>query len=175
MMNQGWVPEGYGEGVAFCSPNSIVADAYAFASRVLGGSWYMSYTYGISYVDKITFTSVYRNTGTTSATFPYLLEGVGPFNLRVFGGYSYANDAYVAWWRFSTGSQSYNAYGFQLTGNNSLTGCFDYDANYDNLFDYCYNLTGYRSPAKAGAIEEAIGVTEAEQDFQKSMFRNSFR
>jgi hypothetical protein len=175
MMGQGWVPEGYGEGVAFCSPNAIVADAYVLASRVLGGSWYMSYTYGTSYVDKITFTSVYRNTGTSSATMPYMLEGVGPFNLQVAGGYFYAEDAYIAMWRFSTGSQGYNGYAFKLTGNNSLAGCFDYDANPDNLFDYCYNLTGNRSPAKVGATEEAIGVSEAEQDFQKSMFRNSLR
>jgi len=173
MINQGWMPEGYGEGVAFCSPNSGANDAFTRASKVLGGSWYITYSFGISYTDKLTFTRIYRNTGSNSVSMPYLLEGVGPFNRPVDGGYSAVDDFYIAWWTFSSGN--YNGYGFEFTGPNTITGCYDYDAHYVDLFDYCAPLSGYRSPAQAGMVKDEATTSEAEHEFQKRIFRSTIK
>jgi hypothetical protein len=64
MIQQGWIAEGYGEGVTFCT--SVAAPlpppppptdlAYTKTNQLIGGVWRFTYTYGITFTDTFRFT-----------------------------------------------------------------------------------------------------------------------
>ena len=169
MIQKGWVAEGYGEGVTFCSSTSNPADALTLASRLLGGTWSMTYQYGSTYTDKMTFTKVYRNTDLSSSV-TYWIEGTVNSSSVVLVGYDAANDFYLGLWTFA--SRNENWYRFKFTGTNTVYGCYDYSLAGGGM-NSCSALNGIRSPPQVLAPDDVPAEYAVDQDIRKQMHRYS--
>lgn len=130
----GWVSEG----TAFCSP----VDAPLMVEklqRLIGGTWTFQYTFVSTtvYTDTFVFTGItYASDGTP------ILQGRNKYNGTVGVGYS-AGDVYLM---LSPLGDSWDGFLFSFMGPNQVAGCYDFDADVEDLFtgSTCYLLAGQR-------------------------------
>jgi hypothetical protein len=176
MIQQGWVAEGYGEGVTFCTATTIIPPpppppptnlALSKSQQLVGGVWRFSYTFGThSYVDTFRFTKIEVNTDPGSAAqVPYWVLGTNRWNETALAGYSYSVNKFML---LSALLNTWDGYVFDFTSTNTIAGCYDFALVASSLFDNgrCSPLLGART---ATALEETFAPkSSVDVFFEKS-------
>jgi len=136
MTARGWTAEG----VVMCV--SALSDANTQkTARLIGGTWVISYTYGVSYTDRLTFTSLY----TAPSTGVVYAQGTNHRGVFILGGYDPTLDRWGMISPFSNlSTYPFDWYVVSLTGN-SMTGCYWFVvSSISNVTQCNTQLTGFR-------------------------------
>jgi len=163
MKAKGWVPEGAGEGVAFCTSTSAPPASTAFTktNALLGGTWIITYKYGApTYTDTVKMTTI---SATTSLVVPYFAQGRNKSGRDAYGGWGTNTNELMVISELSASAD--DVYVFDYTGANSIAGCYYFDYGQSNPFSSpCTPLTGVRSSSAITLAEDLLDERQAKID-----------
>ncbi len=178
MIRRGWIPEGFGAGVTFCSPPAPQSDvAFLKMVNLIGGVWQFNYKYGSYITEYFKFDIVIRNTSNDPASvadIPYFAIGYNIYDNVVAAGYMKSLNRILLFSPIGTfGGKNYaDWFLFDYSSANAVAGCYYFDqGTATNPFNSpCTVFTGKRNNSATVVESRRFDIL----DVQEKIFnRNS--